>query len=390
MNTLFIAPALPSRLHRIRAYQLIQYLSKYHRIYLLSLGWKETDTGLDETEHFCTRFEIIQKKKYIGLFNAGRFLFSLLPLEVAYCRDSAMNKKVSECIRKYQIDVVYIKRLRAAQFVQHCPVPVLLDTTDAMSLFYRRAAQAVPWYQKPLYYEEAVKYRWYEKKMLQKFKHWIVSSPVDAAYLRALAPSDTSIHVVPNGVDTEYFSPRDGATEKHTILFSGLMSKFVNIEAARFMAEEIFPLILKKVPDAKLKIVGPNPTRKIKKLAGPHIEVTGLVSDLRDYIAGAEVVVCPVKTGAGTRNKILQAWAMKKPVVSTTAGAEGLDYNVGTSILIADTPDDFARKVVSLFKDTALRDRIAEGGLALVREKYDMRRIVETLNSIIENVRRAK
>ncbi|MBI2052738.1 MAG: glycosyltransferase [Candidatus Ryanbacteria bacterium] len=386
MNILFITPSPPSRFHRIRALNLIKYLSKNHQIYLISLTFKKRVTP-DEFASYCQEIAFVYQSRVRAYLTCALFLFTPIPLEVAYCRNPYMRKKIADFLEEHPIDLVYIKRLRSIQFIgRDLNVPIVIDTTDAMSLFYSRAARHAPWGKKVLFYEEAWKYRCYEKKLLRRFRWWVVSSPVDGTYLRSLAPPETTVAVVPNGVDTAFYKPTTRAPEQYTIFFSGLMDKFVNSEAAQYFLAEIFPKVLEKIPAAKVYIVGPHPPHNIKKFASSQIVITGEVPDIREYIERSTAVVVPLKTGAGTRNKILQAWAIGRPVVVTSKGLEGLEGENGKHVLIADNPKDFASMVIKLFLDRALQKRLIENSYQLVKEKYSMENIVDELNKFLPHV----
>lgn len=388
MNILFITPSPPSRLHRIRALNLIKYLARKHSIYLLSLAPAGGSDMPDELTIYCKKIIIIPQSRLKAILQCAFFLFSPLPLEVAYCRSQAMRKVVQELVKKKSIDLIYVKRLRSAQFVDPTiRVPIIIDTTDAMSLFYWRAFRNAPWYKKLLFWEEWLKYALYEKKMFARFRVWIASSPEDIVYLKNRAPSGTQFSLIPNGVDTNFFQRTTQSPEKHSLLLSGLMDKFVNSETVHFFVRDILPKIRIKIPDVLIYIVGPNPLRSVKRLASKNILVTGEVPDIRTYIARCEVVVVPIKTAAGTRNKILQAWAMGRPVVTTSRGLEGLEAEEGKHVLIGDNPEEFAEKVVSLLRNQEIKEPLIHNGFRIVEEKYSMDVIGKELNKFLLQVK---
>lgn len=386
MRILFICPSFPSRFHRIRTLNIIKYLSRLHDIYLVFLTC-EKNYNDHELVNYCKRIKIIYQSRFRSLLNCVFFLISLIPLEVAYCRNKKMNNAISALLQEENIDLIYIKRLRSAQFVDHAlKTATIIDATDAMSLYYKRTAQNAPWHQKPLFFEEWMKYYYYEKRMLNKFRNWVLCSEIDLEYLKQSAPVETNLFFIPNGVDTDYYRMSAPKPEKETILFSGLMDKFVNIEAAQYFVNEILPNILKKFPNVTVYVTGPRPTRAAKMLSSKNVIVTGEVPDLRKYISKCEIIVAPIKTGVGTRNKILQAWAMGKPVVSTSLGAEGLDTRNGENIILADDAEGFANAVVGLMQNDSLKKKISAGGLETARTKYSMDKIAESLNSVLEEV----
>src|SRR5262249_15525832 len=147
------------------------------------------------------------------------------------------------------------------------------------------------------------------------------------------------------------------------ITFTGLMAHPPNVAAARFFAIEVLPAIQKVIPEAEFWIVGRDPVPEVRMLAArPRVVVTGTVPDMRPYLARATVVVVPLRFGSGMRQKILEAWAMEKAVVSTRIGAEGLDVQDGVNILLADDAETLASAVVRLLQSPAARDRLRAAG----------------------------
>jgi glycosyltransferase involved in cell wall biosynthesis len=183
------------------------------------------------------------------------------------------------------------------------------------------------------------------------------------------------VAVVPNGIDLAEFVPPSQDPVPDTILFSGLMSYYPNQQAVCWFVKEVFPAVLRSRPAARLVVAGAAPPRWLSALAGPHIEVTGYVPDIRPYLARAAVAVAPLLIGGGTRVKILEALAMERPVVSTSLGAEGLDLAHGASVLIADAPNAFVDSVISVLEDQRLGGQLGSRGRLHVAQHFDWNRI---------------
>jgi glycosyltransferase involved in cell wall biosynthesis len=130
------------------------------------------------------------------------------------------------------------------------------------------------------------------------------------------------------------------------------------------------PRIAERVPEVKLTIVGKDPVPEVRRLAGERVIVTGFVDDVRPYIDRASIFVCPMRKGAGIKNKLLQAWAMAKPVVSTSIALGGLYAKPGENILVADTPAEFSEAVIRLLKNSVLRQALGGAGLKIIRGHY--------------------
>jgi glycosyltransferase involved in cell wall biosynthesis len=208
-------------------------------------------------------------------------------------------------------------------------------------------------------------------------------SEIDGEFIRQLYCADTPVAIVQNGVDTEYYLPDvQSAVCPTELVFVGTMNYPPNDEAALYFCGEIFPLILDGNPSVTFSIVGKDPSIEVLRLARrKNISVTGFVPDSRPYMAAASVVTVPLLSGSGTRLKILEAMAMGKAIVSTSIGAEGIEYNDGKDILIADTEQAFAEKVLYLLSYPAIALEIGENARRLVEEKYAWKILSDKMDS---------
>ena len=179
--------------------------------------------------------------------------------------------------------------------------------------------------------------------------------------------------VVPNGIDLEYFLPRHDPP-KDTIIFTGAMNYFPNIDGVLYFHKEVFPLIKREVPSGKFIIGGMEPTRSIKRLEGNDTVVTGFVQDMRKYMRQASVCVIPLRIAKGIQNKILEAMAMEIPVVATSVANSGIDATDRKENFIADDPQTFARSVIELLGDTQLRESLAANARSFVEKHYSWTR----------------
>jgi glycosyltransferase involved in cell wall biosynthesis len=178
--------------------------------------------------------------------------------------------------------------------------------------------------------------------------------------------------VIPNAADVEYYQPRptDPPPDGRTVVFFGLLSYVPNIDGVIHFVQDIWPRIAETHPEAHCKIIGSRPPPSLLALAGPRVELTGFVSDLRPHLAAAAAVVVPLRLGGGTRLKIVEAMAMGKAIVSTTLGAEGIEAVRGRDLLVEDEPAAFAEAVHSLIADPRLAARIGQSGRRLAVERY--------------------
>jgi glycosyltransferase involved in cell wall biosynthesis len=282
-------------------------------------------------------------------------------------------------------DVIHCDHVQIAPLVLESGIrPAVIDAHNIESSLLRRVAQTTPVSAMRVALEwQAWKTRHAERRLYRRFDHAISCSAIDRDRLRALAPA-IPVTVVPNGVDTSYFVPMDEREQPATLAFVGSMDWAPNIDAIRYFIRDILPRVRARWPSVRLVVIGRNAP---PDLAGPEagIEVTGTVPDVRPLIAQAAVVVVPLRSGGGTRLKILEAWAMRKAVVSTRIGAEGLHVDAGRNILIADSPDAFAGRIDRALADRALRQQVAEAGYRTALEHYDWSRLGERLHAAYDD-----
>ena len=201
---------------------------------------------------------------------------------------------------------------------------------------------------------------------------------------------DMPKYVVPNGVDGAYFAPSAQTPEPSSIVFTGAMSYFPNNDGIYYFLDNIFPLILREIPEAKIYVVGIQPPKELLARNSHNVIVTGYVDDVRPYVYRSSVFVVPLRMGGGTRLKVLEAMAMKKPIVSTSIGCEGIDVRHDESILIADEPAAFAASVVTLLRDAELRARLVERGYELMQKEYEWAVIGESVEEIFRTLLEAR
>ena len=286
----------------------------------------------------------------------------------------------------------------AARWIDYTPKSLVsvLVMHDIRALVYeRRARMERSLFRRLSYTLEARKYYRFERYYCQKYELIVTVSENDADWVRQhYAPKQ--VVAVPLPLDSQYFAPLavdTTAVSAPRIVFTGTMNYPPNIDAVCYFAYDIFPHILKEVPNAEFWIVGRDPGAEVLELAElPGVRITGAVSDIREYMAAATVIVVPLRFGSGMRTKILEAWAMQKCVVSSTIGAEGLDYTDGENLLIADEALTFARQIVTAIQEEALRDRLRMRGRQIVIEQHApeqlAKRYYEAISSVAEDKRR--
>lgn len=185
--------------------------------------------------------------------------------------------------------------------------------------------------------------------------------------------------VVPNGVDIEYFSPGRESAEPLSLVFTGSMNYYPNVDGIEYFLQEILPLIRREVQHVRVYVVGNSPPKSVFQFQSEDVIVAGGVPDVRPFVDRAAVYIVPLRMGGGTRLKVLEALAMRKPVVTTSIGCEGIEVRHNESVLVADTPADFASGVIELLRNKALAERLQRNGYEVVRSGYTWSAVGERL-----------
>lgn len=227
--------------------------------------------------------------------------------------------------------------------------------------------------------------RAYERFMFAPYARTVVVSQPDADELQVINPA-LNISVIPNGVEIERWQPGEGVREPAALLFTGNFEYPPNVDAARVLALEILPGVQEAIPGVKLWLVGNAPPPELQALASDDITVTGRVPDLRPYLERATVFVCPLRFGAGIKNKVLEALALGCPVVATPLSVDGIAAADGRDALVADL-DAMPDAVIRLLRDPDLQRALAVNGRALIEREYTWSRVAALYEALYETVR---
>ena len=262
---------------------------------------------------------------------------------------------------------------------------IILDEQNVESALYKQLARnEPPGLRKVARYHDALLVRRFEHRWLRRASVVTTCSSTDAGYLKAEIASTATIAVIPNGVDTSSVEFYDGPRDQHRMIMVGGLSYAPNVDAAAYLVHEVMPRVWRARPDVVLELIGANPTREVRALQGPRVSVIGTVPDTRPYLRRAALEIVPLRSGGGTRLKILEAMAAGTPIVSTTRGAEGLDVQDGVHLRLADTADALTTAILATLaspRDAAAKARAAR---QLVVSAYDWREIGHRFTDLIE------
>jgi glycosyltransferase involved in cell wall biosynthesis len=402
MKVLFVTPYLPGPPifgGQRRIHGLMTALARSHEVSVLSLMDASVDQtkGIKDAEGYCRhvvtvadrphaegrRKRLLQLRSMVSRHSWERALFHRPALQRALDTHVARNAyDVITCEFAYMAGYDFGRAVGSPRIVldEHNVEYDVLRRTASTGGAIRRAFSALNW--RKLRHEEVSAWK--------RVDGCTLTSRRDEELLASDVPNLRTA-VIPNGVDVEFFRPsaEPPPVAPLTVLFFGAINYFPNTDGALFFLGEVLPILLGRYPEARIRIVGPGAPESVSALRSKNVEIVGFVDDLRAEIERARVVVAPLRIGGGTRLKILEAMSMRKPIVSTRIGAEGLDVTHGTDILLADHPDAFAREIGRLFDDAALGSRLGGAARRTAEAHYSWRAAAAKLGSFYEELLRS-
>ena len=365
------APWPPDRGDRIRSWHMFEALAKLAPVHVAALADNEAEAEVARARMapLCASLaiEVRNVSRPIALAQA---VLRGEPVSNRLFRNAALARHVRDLLA--QGNITHIVAF-SGQMAQYLPAsfagPVLMDFVDVDSAKF--ATYAAQDKRQPLHWvhaREADRLGAYEAEVAGRVDASLFVSTAEAALFRGRSGLDEGrVRAVENGIDTDTFDPAlphdpVGQGEGPLAVFTGQMDYRPNIDAVRWFATDILPLIRRCHPAARFAIVGRAPTDEVRALADlPGVAVTGEVPDVRPWLAAADAVVAPLLLARGIQNKLLEAMAMARPVVASAAAAEGIDATPGDHLLVADGADAMSAAVCSLFDDC---DRARAMGLA--------------------------
>jgi glycosyltransferase involved in cell wall biosynthesis len=292
-------------------------------------------------------------------------------------------------LAEHNYDAVHVQHLRMSPYLAgRKDVSRILDLPDAFSLYWERRKTVKRGLLTTLFenIEQARVLRY--EKILEEFDLSLVCSAEDLAYLKKTHHTG-NLRLLANGVDLETFAPRrHDYSHNKTLLFTGNMDYAPNVDAVIHFTETILPLIKTKHPDVRFVIAGQRPVPKVQALANDHVEVTGFIKDLAVTYNDASVVVAPLRFGAGTQNKVLEAMAMGVPVVCSHIGFGGLGIASGEGAIMQTDPEKFAESVIELLSSEAMRRQVGGEGMRVIKTRFDWDIIAKTLEGYFREVKK--
>jgi len=383
MRVLYVATWFPHPLDngsKIRVYHLLRALAVKHEVTLLSFAFDTADVaGAYELRAMCAAVHAVNRSPFQRSLAQNRLRFFSLSPAVARSTPE-MAHAMCAALSDRRFDLVIASTGIAATYA-------LLASSDTARVLEEHNSMT-RWAWERLQLQHALpgrlrcwlswnKSRIYESRLFRRFDLVTMVSEQDRHYSLATLPGYTGpITVVTNGVDCERNRPGLVEPSPVALVFNGALGYHVNYDAMRYFLAEVFPEIRVQAPETTLTITGSTARLDLSGLRlDDNVRLTGLVDDVRPYVAGAWACVAPIREGGGTRLKVLEALALGTPVVATSKAVEGHDLVSEKHFLVADNATEFADQTVRLLRDPALRARLSVEGRRFVESRYDWRQI---------------
>lgn len=367
---------------KLRAYHQLKILSKTYNLFIFALYEGEyTAESEAKVSELCVDYKFFKLTLWNRFWGMLYAIFSGLPFQTAYFFSFKAKKMILQSIQKFKPYVAYVQLIRVANYLEDIQMPKILDFQDALSTNMFRRSKREKVFLRAFFKFESKLIKKYELRLLSKFNHCTIISELDRITIEE--SGNQQISIVPNGVDTQFFSPQN-LDKKYDISFVGNMGYAPNVDASIFLVKEIMPLVWKILPKTKVVLAGANPTPEVLHLQSSQVEVTGWVDDIRNYYAESHVFVAPLRMGTGMQNKILEAMAMGLPCVSTSLAANPIGANEKEEIMVENSAADIANQIVFLLNNPDKCSVIAQNTRRFVEKQYSWESQTETLLNLIE------
>ena len=390
MKILFLChrlPYPPKRGGKIRPFNMIRHLARSHEVTVATLARSaaEEAEGRDLASH-CHEVHVGRISTAAGWARFGFHALGAFPSTFGYFHSPSLARTVRGLLAARDFDAIMVHCSSMGPYVAgHRGCRKIMDFGDADSEKWLEYARSAPFPLSAGFRLEGLKVRRYERWLGTRFDACSVNAPREREILGRYV--HTPIHVIPNGVDLAYFRPGrtpDRPYAPRRLVFTGNMSYRPNVEAVGHLVGEVLPIVRRTFAEVELYIVGMDPSPAVRRLAdGSRVVVTGRVDDVRPFLDEAAVSVAPLRVARGLQNKVLEAMAMRVPVVASQAAFNGINAVAGRDLLVADGPERFAGAVVGVLGDPNRREELAAAGLACVKLNHDWGTLLARLENLV-------
>ena len=356
---------------KLRAYHQINELAKECEVHLVSLSNKNIhEKDKNELEKICKSVSIYKLNKLQSVLSLFGALFNKKPFQVALFYNKNIHKKIKKKTREINPNHIYCQLIRCAEYVKdEFDIPKTIDFMDVLSKGIERRISTSPFYLKKILETEAERLKIYENIMFEYFDNHAIISLQDQELIYHVKREE--IAIIPNGIDTHFFSPDSKIKKKYTLLFNGNMQYQPNVKSAIYIVTHILPLVKEKIPGVSLLISGTSPTKEVQELASDAVTVSGWMDDIRDAYNQAIIFIAPMQIGTGLQNKLLEAMAMEMPCVTSKLANNALNAKTNDEILIGNSKEEYAELIIKLINDSSKREALGKNGQTYVRNNFN-------------------
>ena len=381
-----ILPRVPYPLEKgdkLRAFHQLRFLAQEFRVYLFALhhGKLNEKEALQKLEPYCEELHIIRRNKAEIAFHMFEAWIKGLPVQCGYFVTARAKRILKAKAAAIKAPYVYCQLIRTAELAKQISGIKTIDYQDVFSKGVERRLQNAPWWLKPVFASEARRLKRYEHHIFEIFDQKTIISKPDRDLIPH--PEKEKIHIIPNGVDHDFFTANNKVQKDTDLVFTGNMSYPPNVRSAEFLAHEILPLAHKKKPGLKLMLAGASPHSRVQALQSEFIEVTGWMDDIRDAYNRSKIFIAPMQIGTGLQNKLLEAMSMGLPSITSDLANDALMAEKGKDILIGTDAQSYADHIIKLIEDVGFANKIAQSGNRFVKGRYDWKEASIKLANII-------
>jgi polysaccharide biosynthesis protein PslH len=387
VNVLFLSqrvPYPPNRGDKITTWRLVERLRRAHRVRIAAFAHDEGDVAAARALE-ALGFEVAVFPP-TPRWRALPKLLGSTPLTLAVYGSRALQAEVDRSIAGMDLAYAYSSSM-GAFFLRH-ELPRVMHFAELDSDKWLQYAEKTRFPLSWVYRREGRTLLEFEQRLARAVDESVLCTPLEQQIFRERIPGASSL-VIRNGVDLAHYRPVEGVPEAGRLVFVGVMNYYPNVEGIAWFCRAILPEVQRRVPGARLAIVGSHPTPAVRELARlPGVEVTGFVDDPRTWLARSAVSVAPLRIARGIQNKVLEAMAMGLPVVGTRAATQGVEGQHGRDYLVAETAEEQVDSVCALLRDDERRRELGRAARVFVETHYDWENCLKPLDPLLERLTR--
>lgn len=371
---------------KLRAYYQIKELSVSFNISLFCISEnKPEESSIQELKKYCSEINVYILPKWKSWLSCLVALFTGTPLQIAYFRNYSIKRKIEKKLAEIKPGHIYCQLIRVTEYVKNYHnCSKTLDYMDAFSTGIERRISFEPFYLKWLFRLEFKRLSEYERLVYDYFEFHTIISEQDKRLIGTNAKQN--VECIPNGVSDKFFDQIEVSAPKYDLVFVGNLNYPPNVEAVKYVANEILPLAEKRGLNLSFLAAGAEPTKALIHLEykTKTMDILANPKDIRQAYLAGKVFVAPMKIGTGLQNKLLESMALGIPSITTELANNALNAEPNISILISETPDDFISKILSL-QDDDFYKMISTNGQIYIKENFDWGTVTKPLINAIKN-----